>query len=110
MIENALKYCNDTELHADAEYILTDKTRKKVYDRNHRMLNTISDLRSQLELGGAPHWQSGVYEDFHTRSSAEESHRVRRTSPILEKEWPRFWIVFSILIVIYTILYFTAFR
>jgi hypothetical protein len=54
----------DPESRADAEYILLNPARRKVYDRNHRVLTRIGQMRSRLALGLRPFWSHGHHQDF----------------------------------------------
>ena len=51
-------------VRADAEYVLLDPKRRAVYDRNHRLLTTIGQLRSHLGLSYTRFWARQEYKDF----------------------------------------------
>ena len=48
----------------EAEFILLNPRRRAVYDRNHRVLSTIGQLRGRLALGMRPLWSHGDHQDF----------------------------------------------
>jgi hypothetical protein len=48
----------------EAEFILLAPRRRAVYDRNHRVLSTIADLRGRLGLALRPFWSHGDHRDF----------------------------------------------
>ncbi len=52
------------DLRADAELILLDPRRRAVYDRNHRLLTTIGQLRSHLGLSYTRFWARQEYKDY----------------------------------------------
>lgn len=56
----------DDPIRRDAEYILLNPHRRAVYDRNHRVLSTIGQLRGRLALGLRPFWSHGHHQDFTT--------------------------------------------
>ena len=57
---------------SDVQFVLLDERRKKIYDRNYRVLATIGILRSQLDLIVAP----GSGPPPHVHSQEEESFLV----------------------------------
>ena len=54
----------DPESCAAAEFVLLNPARRKVYDRNHRVLTRIGQMRSRLALGLRPFWSHGHHQDF----------------------------------------------
>ena len=48
----------------EGEFILLQPDRRAVYDRNHRVLSTIGQLRGRLALGLRPFWSHGDHKDF----------------------------------------------
>ncbi len=52
------------DVRADAEYVLLHPRRRTVYDRNHRLLTTIGQLRSHLGLSYTRFWARQEYKDF----------------------------------------------
>jgi len=59
------------DARAAAEFVLLDPVRRAVYDRNHRLLATIGQLRLHLGLNLAPFWARGSFADF-TYGTAEQ--------------------------------------
>jgi hypothetical protein len=51
-------------IRREAEFILLSPRRRTVYDRNHRVLSTIGQLRGRLALGLRPFWSHGHHQDF----------------------------------------------
>jgi len=62
-IRAALKVA-PADVRADAEFVLLDPKRRTVYDRNHRALTTIGQLRSHLGLSYTRFWARQEYRDF----------------------------------------------
>lgn len=57
-----------------AEFILLDAHRRRVYDRNRRLLMTVGELRSRMGLTLSPFWRRGPFGDFtrpHETSAAQ---------------------------------------
>jgi len=52
------------DVQSDARLILLDPRRRAVYDRNHRLLTTIGELRSHLGLSYTRFWARQEYKDF----------------------------------------------
>jgi hypothetical protein len=54
-----------------AEFVLLDPVRRAVYDRNHRLLSTVGQLRLHLGLNLAPFWARGSFGDFTYGTAAQ---------------------------------------
>ena len=54
----------DASTRIAAQFILLVPRRRTVYDRNHRVLTTIGQLRGRLALGLRPFWSHGHHQDF----------------------------------------------
>jgi hypothetical protein len=54
----------DPEIQSAAKSILLDNHRRRVYDRNRRLLVTVGQLRSRLGLSLSPFWIRGAFADF----------------------------------------------
>jgi hypothetical protein len=63
-IRAALGSAADEPTRAAAQFILLSPRRRAVYDRNHRVLSTIGQLRGRLALGLRPFWSHGHHHDF----------------------------------------------
>ena len=108
LLEKAIDAANDELLQEDTAYVLLDPKRKQVYDRNHRVLKSIAELRSQLELHDAPHWLDDTYEDYRPTN---EGFTMKESAPAgvperwYEREGLRFWLVFAAVLVFYILMY-----
>ena len=67
----------DAMTRAAVEHILLVSRRRIVYDRNHRVLTTIGQLRGRLALGLRPFWSHGHHQDF-----AQPFVAPQRTDPM----------------------------
>lgn len=63
-IERAVAAAPAGAVRNAARHILLSPRRRKVYDRNHRLLTTIGQLRGRLALGMRPFWSHGEHHDF----------------------------------------------
>ena len=70
-------------LRIDAEFILLDPRRRRVYDRNHRLLTTIGQLRSHLGLSYTRFWARQEYKDFWTDLTPPPQPKGRRVDATL---------------------------
>ena len=70
-------------LRDDAEFILLDPRRRTVYDRNHRLLTTIGQLRSHLGLSYTRFWARNEYKDFWTDLTPTPQPKGRRVDATL---------------------------
>ena len=62
-----------------AEFVLLDKNRRAVYDRTHRVLTTIGELRLHLGLNFKTFWARGRLKDFTYELAEPQGPRRRRT-------------------------------
>jgi len=69
----------DTAVLKAAEFVLLDQKRRAVYDRTHRVLTTVGDLRSHLGLNFKTFWTRGKLRDFTYDLAAPEGRPARRT-------------------------------
>lgn len=74
----------DAESRAAAEYILLDPTRRVVYDRHHRLLTTVGQLRSRLALGLRPFWSRAHHSDFNVPFAAPRTPANLRPMDVVE--------------------------
>ncbi len=59
-----------------AHFILTNPTRKKVYDRHYRTLKMIGNLRHDFSVDSSPSWNAHSYRDFHHKARASDGRAV----------------------------------
>src|SRR5260221_1489819 len=100
-----------------AQYILLNPRRRAVYDRNHRVLSTIGQLRGRLALGLRPFWSHGHHHDFTVPFSpttpagadpfsvinaAGQATRFRRGLPNARLGWGRVAIVILVIVLVGT--------
>ena len=52
------------ELRLEAEFILLEAKRRRIYDRDHRLLLTIGQLRMHMGLNYTRFWARKEYKDF----------------------------------------------
>jgi hypothetical protein len=71
------------DVRADAQSILLDARRRLVYDRNHRLLSTIGELRSHLGLSYTRFWARKEYKDFWKELSSAPAQRGKRVDAVL---------------------------
>ena len=64
MIRRRLRRIDDEELEEAVQEVLLHSDRREIYDRNHRVLELIGDLRTRLELNDTPNWKQSETEDF----------------------------------------------
>lgn len=63
-IRSRLKKATDSQLKRAAQEILLRPERREVYDRNHRTLQLIGELRRELDLTDSRNWQETGGDDF----------------------------------------------
>jgi len=68
-IQAAIERCNNYATSVNAKRVLLQQDSRKVYDRNHELLTTISKLRSNLGLQHSHNWSAELREEF-TKSKA----------------------------------------
>lgn len=74
MIRRRLQRIDDEELEQAVQEVLLHSGRQEVYDRNHRLLKTIGELRARLKLNGGANWRRGsAYRDFSVASKDVDS-------------------------------------
>ncbi|MEZ6089133.1 MAG: hypothetical protein R3C05_14115 [Pirellulaceae bacterium] len=90
LLRAAISECKDVEIKKDAEAVLLDDERKRVYDRTYAALKTISEIRQSLQLPVSK--SVGLAGDFEvtgtrksprapSRPSCGPSERRRRPRP-----------------------------
>jgi hypothetical protein len=67
----------DAATRAAVQFILLVPRRRSIYNRNHRVLCTIGQLRGRLALGLRPFWSHGHHQDF-----AQPFVAAQRTDPM----------------------------
>jgi hypothetical protein len=55
---------SDPPLRSEAEFILLEPRRRRIYDRDHKLLATISQLRMHMGLNYTKFWARQEYRDF----------------------------------------------
>ena len=75
-IRQALAEVSDPRIREQVEKILLRRDRRVVYDRNHRVLMQISELRHRLSLYDKECWASGAFGDFTSIADPENIVRV----------------------------------
>lgn len=63
-IRSAIAACMDEESAESARQILLVPERKRIYDRYHGLLQTLSQLRTELSIDTTEHWANLCGEDF----------------------------------------------
>lgn len=69
----------DPETRDAAEFVLLDPDRRAAYDRTHRVLTTVGQLRSHLGLNLKPFWARGRFRDYTLDSSPPTDLRPPRS-------------------------------
>ncbi len=64
LIADAIAKSNNADATRAARYILLDPEKKQAYDRLHRVLSTIGQLRAQLALPRSQQWEALGNQDF----------------------------------------------
>src|SRR5579863_7591622 len=73
----------EPQLRRDAGFILLNTARRQVYDRNHRLLMTIGQLRMYLGLNYTRFWARQEYKDFAQEVIPPEKPRGRPVSSMM---------------------------
>jgi hypothetical protein len=68
-IRVAIGVTNEAATREAAEFILLAPRRRTVYDRNHRVMTMIGQLRGRLAMGLRPFWSHGDHRDFTAASN-----------------------------------------
>jgi len=73
------------DVRSDAEMILLNPHRRMIYDRNHRLLTTIGELRMHLGLNYTRFWSRQEYREFRRElaPAAATAPRGRRVDAML---------------------------
>lgn len=73
----------EPSLRTDATAVLLDPRRRVVYDRNHRLLRTIGELRMHLGLNYTRFWARQEFRDFRLELAPAPVPRGRRVDALL---------------------------
>lgn len=73
----------EPELRTAAEFILLHPARRQVYDRNHRLLMTIAQLRMNLGLNYTRFWARQEYKDFAAEAMPKTERRGKPVSSMM---------------------------
>ena len=87
-IRQALEGISDPGTRARVEKILLCQDRRKVYDRNYRVLMQITELRHRLALYDKECWASGTFGDF-TSVAAPENIVTMAERRLKRRNWMR---------------------
>ena len=71
------------DVRAGAEFVLLDPKRRVVYDRNHKLLVTIGQLRSHLGLSYTRFWARQEYKDYWNELAPTPQPKGRRVDATL---------------------------
>jgi hypothetical protein len=63
-ITAVIQACSSSDIAKDARAVLLDLNRKATFDRVHKSLTEIGNLRANLGLNHSDHWQSPEADDF----------------------------------------------
>ena len=63
-ISQAIRKCSNDALRIDASEVLLNTNRKKSYDKIHRTLDGIGDLRASLGLNNSDNWKQSSTDDY----------------------------------------------
>ncbi|WP_232222331.1 MULTISPECIES: hypothetical protein [Halomonas] len=63
-IENAVAHCPNSALRQDAETVLGVAEHRDAYNKLHKTVSDIGQLRARLGLTHGAHWQGNVANDF----------------------------------------------
>lgn len=63
-IHEAIADCHDADIAAAAKHILLTPKRKQVYDRNHRTLSLIGEIKAELAVPVTAQWEQVGCQDF----------------------------------------------
>jgi len=94
-IRSRLENVSDHQLERAARKILLHPQRREVYDRNHRTLRLVGQLRQELELTDASNWKQTGSDDFvsppdtsreSTSSTGAEASETRGASTSKNRE------------------------
>jgi hypothetical protein len=89
-IQCALEAISDPGIRERVEKILLRPDRRKVYDRNHRVLMQITEMRHRLSLYDKECWASGSYGDFTSVADPENVVNIPRRR-FKRRGWKPVW-------------------
>ena len=95
-IQRALEAISDPGIRERVEKILLRPDRRKVYDRNHRVLMQITELRHRLSLYNKECWASGAYGDFTSVADPENVVIISRRR-FKRRAWKPVWTLVVVL-------------
>jgi hypothetical protein len=73
----------DPQSRSEAEFVLLDPKRREIYDRDHRLLATISQLRLHLGLNHTRFWARQEYREFWSEVVPAQEPVGRRVDAIM---------------------------
>jgi|GEM_PF-4991390 len=83
----------DDPVREDAEYILLDPVRRKIYDRHWQLLTQLGQLRSDMGLEQTEHWLSILEQEFSVPSQPEFAHHPASAVRDLEDPAASAWLL-----------------
>lgn len=94
-IKEAVARCPNSALRQDAETALAISEHRDVYDKLHRTVSDIGQLRARLGLTHGAHWQGDVANDFSLppdNAISRHDELIERVSfaVLLHNRWRRF--------------------
>ncbi len=93
----------DDPVREDAEYILLDPVRRKIYDRHWHLLTQLGQLRADMGLERTEHWLSILEQEFGMPAQPEFASHAAPSAGDLEDQaaaaWLRRWIKLMIIAV-----------
>ncbi|AYF32590.1 hypothetical protein CUU95_01575 [Vreelandella alkaliphila] len=103
-INSAVARCPNSALRQDAETVLGVAEHRDAYNKLHKTVSDIGQLRARLGLTHAAHWQGDVANDF----SLPPDHAISRHDELIDRvslavslynRWRRFkgpWLLFAL--------------
>ena len=95
-VRRAMEAISDPGIRERVEKILLRPDRRKVYDRNHRVLMQITELRHRLSLYDKECWASGAYGDFTSVADPENVVNIPRRR-LKKRAWKPLWALVVVL-------------
>lgn len=73
----------EPQLRTEAQFILLEPKRRQVYDRDHKLLTTISELRLHLGLNYTRFWARQEYREFWNEAIPAQQPVGRRVDAMM---------------------------
>lgn len=73
----------EPQLRNEAQFILLDPKRRQIYDRDHKLLTTISQVRLHLGLNYTRFWARQDYREFWSEAMPAEQPVGRRVDAMM---------------------------